>query len=140
MAELPGMPQSLIQSGCTDQILRVEDVPAVMRSYVEQTLGAAESAPGLARHMPETNQIEQQLWDMVQIVRARTGHDFSPFKAGMVLCRAQRRMGLLGMIALQRCRTRLRESSVEVTALASDPCETDEDEDAALRGCCCERK
>jgi two-component system, chemotaxis family, CheB/CheR fusion protein len=119
-ADFPGMPQSLIQSGYADQTLRVEDMPATLRGYAEQVLGVAECAPGLAPHVPKANHIEQQLWGMLQILRARTGRDFSPFKTGMVLRRVQRRMGLLGTTALESYGTRLRESSAEVAALAND--------------------
>src|SRR6185312_555068 len=119
-ADFPGMLQRLIQSGYADQTLRVEDMPAVLRRYAEQPLGVAESAPQLAPHGPKANQLEQQLWDMLQILRARTGRDFSPFKTAMVVRRVQRRMGLLGTTALESYGTRLRESSAEVTALAND--------------------
>lgn len=119
-AEFPNMPQSLIQSGYADQAPRVEDMPAVLRRCAEQALGLAESAPELAPHGTKANQRELQLWDMLQILRARTGHDFSPFKTAMVLRRVQRRMGLLGTTALESYGTRLRESPAEVTALEND--------------------
>ena len=119
-ADFPDMPRSLIQSGCADQVLRTEDIPAVLQRYIQQAAGAAGSAAELARHSPQASQLAQQLQDILQIVRARTGHDFAPYKTRTLLRRVQRRMGLLGTTALERYGTQLCESPAELSALTSD--------------------
>jgi two-component system, chemotaxis family, CheB/CheR fusion protein len=119
-ADFPGMPQSLIHSGYADQILRTEEIPRVLQHYSQHALGAPESASALTRQVPKPSQLEQQLREILQILHARTGHDFSSYKAATVLRRVQRRMGLVGASDFESYGTRLRGSTAEVTALAND--------------------
>jgi two-component system, chemotaxis family, CheB/CheR fusion protein len=92
----------------------------VLQRYMQQALGGPESASALARQMPKASQHEQQLRDILQVLRARSGHDFSSYKTATVLRRVQRRMGLVGASELESYGTRLRDSTAEAAALAND--------------------
>ncbi len=116
-ADFPGMPQSLIHAGYADQVLRTEEIPAVLLRYTQQPYldPAAEAQAGLALERQR-----HQLNEVIGIVRHRTGHDFGPYKAPTVLRRIQRRMGLAGITELKDYSARLREQPQEAAALASD--------------------
>ncbi|HEY1888871.1 MAG TPA: chemotaxis protein CheB [Steroidobacteraceae bacterium] len=118
-ADFPGMPQSLIHAGYADQVLKTADIPAVLQRYV-QHLHLDPDSSGGARAVQELERHRHQLREVIGLVRARTGHDFAPYKTGTVLRRMQRRMGLLGMTGLERYGARLREDPAEATALAND--------------------
>lgn len=118
-ADFPAMPQSLIHAGYADQVLKVEEIPTVLLRYVQQPYlepdpeGGARAARELERH-------RQQLIEIIAIIRARTGHDFSAYKPPTVLRRIQRRMGLAGNAELKDYAVRLRDKPEEVIALAND--------------------
>ncbi|HWF99846.1 MAG TPA: chemotaxis protein CheB, partial [Steroidobacteraceae bacterium] len=118
-AEFPQMPQSLIHTGYADQVLKVEDIPAVLLQYTQHS--ALElSAAGGAGTAQELERHRQQLSEVIAIVRARTGHDFGSYKPPTVLRRIQRRMGLAGIKRLEDYGARLRQNSEEAAALAND--------------------
>jgi two-component system, chemotaxis family, CheB/CheR fusion protein len=118
-AEFPGMPQSVIHAGYADQVLRLEEIPEVLRQYSQHPfLGL--HAKGRTRAAQELERHRQQLHEIVTIVRAGTGHDFAPYKPPTVLRRIDRRMGLLGIQGLPDYARHLRERPEEVTALAND--------------------
>ncbi|HEV7135141.1 MAG TPA: chemotaxis protein CheB [Steroidobacteraceae bacterium] len=118
-AEFPQMPQSLIHAGYADQVLKVEDVPAVLLRYTRHP-GLELPPAGGARAAQELERHRQQLNEVIAIVRARTGHDFGAYKPPTVLRRIQRRMGLAGIRRLEDYGARLRDHSEEAAALAND--------------------
>jgi two-component system CheB/CheR fusion protein len=119
VADFPGMPQSVIHAGYADQVLKTEDIPAVLERYVHHPYLEPDAA-GRARAVRELERHRGQLHEILALVRAHTGHDFTPYKTGTVLRRIQRRMGLLGVTDLETYGARLRESSPEISALAND--------------------
>lgn len=117
-AAFPGMPQSLIHAGYADQVLRPEEIPPLLLRYVTQPyLGLSPESGGVAQAL-ETQRLT--LNEIIAIVRARTTHDFRPYKPGTLLRRIQRRMGLVGLSELRDYAARLREKPDEVMALAND--------------------
>jgi two-component system CheB/CheR fusion protein len=118
-ADFPGMPRSLIHAGYADQVLRTADIPALLQRYVQHPY-LQPDAPGRARVAQELERHRQDLHEIIAIVRARTRHDFTPYKTGTIQRRIQRRMGLLGLTELERYGAYLREHAAEVTALADD--------------------
>lgn len=118
-ADFPGMPQSLIHAGYADQVLKTEDIPAVLLRYVQQPYLKPDQG-GTARAAQELERHRQQLMEIIAIVRVRTGHDFSAYKSPTVLRRIQRRMGLAGLAELKDYADRLRDKPEEVAALAND--------------------
>ncbi len=118
-ADFPGMPQSVIHAGYADQVLRTEEMPALLLRYTRQpyldlhAAGGARASQALENHRRELNEI-------IALVRARTGHDFASYKVPTVLRRIQRRMGLAGLGTLEHYGARLQEKPEEATALAND--------------------
>ena len=118
-AEFPGMPQSLIHAGYADQVLAAEEIPAALRRYIENpfldlnTKGRARAAQEIERH-------RQDLSEIIALIRSKTGHDFSPYKAPTILRRINRRMGLLGITTLADYAKCLQQKSQEVSTLAND--------------------
>lgn len=118
-ADFPSMPESLIYSGYADQILKAEEIPAVLQRYVQHPYLETNPA-GRARAAAELERHRQQLHEITSIVRDRTKHDFAPYKPPTVLRRIQRRMGLAGVATLEDYAAHLRGKSSEVEALAND--------------------
>jgi len=118
-ADFPGMPQSLIYAGYADQVLRVEEMPSVLLRYVQHPYLQLDPV-GRARAAEELEQHRQQLHDIIATVRARTKHDFSPYRHPTLLRRIQRRMGLAGVATLQSYESYLKDKSGEAEALAND--------------------
>jgi two-component system CheB/CheR fusion protein len=117
--EFPGMPSSLIHSGYADEILKPEDIPAALGRYVQREYApmAARSGDTGSDSLP-TERL--QMAEMLAILRARTGHDFSGYKRPTLLRRTQRRMSLIGSQTLGEYASVLRERSEEAAALAND--------------------
>jgi two-component system CheB/CheR fusion protein len=118
-AEFPGMPQSLIYAGYADQVLKTEDIPPLLLRYARQPYLQSDQAAANDA-LIKLERYRQPLNEIIGVVRARTGHDFAPYKIGTVLRRIQRRMGLMGLTSLEDYGLRLREKSAEVAALAND--------------------
>ena len=118
-ADFPGMPQSLIYAGYADQILKTTEIPAVLVRYARHPDLIADSR-GILRVGQAMERHRQQLNEILSVVRARTGHDFTPYKPPTILRRIQRRMGLLGLTELPEYGNVLREKSAEAAALAND--------------------
>jgi two-component system CheB/CheR fusion protein len=118
-ADFPGMPLSLIHAGYADLVLKPPEMPDVLMRYVHNPYIAADSA-GRTRAIHELERHRQDLDDVISIVRARTKHDFQPYKAPTVLRRIQRRMGLRGIADLKGYAARLRAKPEEAEELAND--------------------
>jgi two-component system CheB/CheR fusion protein len=118
-ADFPGMPQSLIYAGYADQVLNVEEIPSVLQRYVQHPYLQLDPV-GRARAAEELEQHRQQLHEIIATVRARTKHDFSPYRHPTLLRRIQRRMGLAGVTTLQGYASFLKDKSGEAEALAND--------------------
>ncbi len=109
-AEFPGMPQSLIYAGYADQVLRAEEIPGALRQYVQHPFLDL-SAKGRVRAVQEIERHRQDLSEILAIIRAKTGHDFTPYKPPTILRRIDRRMGLLGITTLADYASYLRQKT-----------------------------
>jgi two-component system CheB/CheR fusion protein len=118
-ADFPGMPQNLIYSGYADQVLNIEEMPEALQRYARQPpLGADTAAHAVAAH--EIEHHRAHLHDIINLLRSRTGHDFSSYKTPTVLRRIQRRMGLMGASSLARYSAQLPDKPGEISSLAND--------------------
>jgi len=81
-----GMPQSAIDTGEVDAVLKVADMPAALAKFVA---GTAAAAPIPAGNDP--------LQSIIALLRKNTPHDFSQYKQGTIARRIERRMAMLGM-------------------------------------------
>ncbi|MBV9697330.1 MAG: hypothetical protein JO005_10415, partial [Gammaproteobacteria bacterium] len=117
--EFPGMPSSLIHAGYADEVLKPSAMPPMLVNYLRRAY--AELPEMQAQRADEPDQIERmQMTELLSILRARTGHDFSGYKRPTLLRRTQRRMSLIGSDTLQHYATLLRERPEEAQALAND--------------------
>jgi two-component system CheB/CheR fusion protein len=88
-AKFPGMPQSVIDTGIADYILPPEQMPEALLNYTR--------GPYLAPAAPifPTRFISPEvLQDVLSLVRARTGHNFSNYKISTIRRRLERRLNL----------------------------------------------
>ncbi len=113
-AQYPRMPKSVIDSGLADIILPIEEMPEHLLRYVEHPLIAQE--PEVS---PE-EEFEQNVWNILMIVRTNTGHDFSQYKRNTVIRRIQRRMALNQIEDIRDYHRFLRQSHSEVISLFKD--------------------
>jgi two-component system CheB/CheR fusion protein len=115
----PGGPRGIRQFGGADEVLKPAQIPMALSRLVEHLFGRPHSASHAA--WPDLSQAERaQFTELLAVLRARTGHDFSGYKPPMVLLRIQRRMRLAGADKLGDYVSVLRERLDEALALASD--------------------
>ena len=113
---LLGMPSSAAATGLVDYVMLVEAMPARLLDYLRH-LGeaAASKAPDGTR--------EDALKHLVQIIaliRARLGHDFSEYKEKTLVRRVQRRMQVLQIDSVPRYIERLRNEPAQIGLLFRD--------------------
>ncbi|QYE33496.1 response regulator (plasmid) [Polymorphobacter sp. PAMC 29334] len=84
-AAYDGMPQSAIDTGDVDRVLRVADMPAALAQFQAA--------------MPNTRSAEpaDNLAAIISLLRSGTAHDFTQYKPGTIARRIDRRMAMLGM-------------------------------------------
>lgn len=125
-AQFPSMPRHLIDAGYADFILRVEEMPDALIAYARHPYASQhehldESAgDGEKTTQDAARRQQQHLREILAIVRTRTRFDFNGYKKPTVLRRIQRRMGLNRVTEIDKYAKILRQSPVEVSALADD--------------------
>jgi two-component system CheB/CheR fusion protein len=114
-AQFPSMPRHLIDAGYADYILPPADMPEAILAYAGHPYASG------AREREDLARREQQnLREVLALLRTRTRQDFNGYKKPTVYRRIQRRMGLNRMTELVEYARFLRQSPSEVTALADD--------------------
>ncbi|MFO7596361.1 MAG: chemotaxis protein CheB, partial [Desulfocurvibacter africanus] len=115
-AKFHDMPQSAIASGMVDFVLLAEDMPAKL-------LEIARERPILPRkpepEVPHGDK-DASLKKVFQLVRLKTGHDFSRYKPSTILRRIERRMVLHRINDLQGYAAFLEKDGSEAKALFSE--------------------
>jgi two-component system, chemotaxis family, CheB/CheR fusion protein len=114
-AAFDGMPRAAIATGKVDLILQVARIPEALSSYDPR----AAVAQGLKNaSAPARNSVRE----IIDILRARTKHDFTQYKIGTLQRRVDRRMAMVGIGAqdVDRYLDVLRGNSSEVDLLAND--------------------
>lgn len=103
-AEFDGMPSAAIAAGAVDAVLPVAAIPEA-----------------LLRHLREAPPVrDQQLARIIALLRARTDHDFAPYKPGTLRRRIERRIGLLGCADTAAYAARLEADPAEQGQLVKD--------------------
>jgi two-component system CheB/CheR fusion protein len=132
-AEYDSMPRSAIASGVVDFVMPAADIPARLGSIWRNA--RAISLPQLEdKPTPEdvAAKAEDALRDVLSIVRARTGNDFSQYKRATLLRRIERRMQVTQLRDLpsyrdfmrrhvDESRNLLRDLLISVTSFFRDP-------------------
>ncbi len=88
-AKYDGMPRSAIDAGLADHILRVEEIPQELLSYVEQPYL---KPPG--KLQTEGKQFAGYVQKVLMLIRSVTGRDFTGYKKSTIHRRIRRRMAV----------------------------------------------
>ena len=86
-AKFDCMPRSAIDTGLVDIVALAEELPAKMMALLERT--NQDSSQALLN-----NKDKNSLGDIIVLLRAHTGHDFSLYKKNSICRRLERRMGI----------------------------------------------
>ncbi|MBW4093777.1 MAG: response regulator, partial [Proteobacteria bacterium] len=116
-AAYDGMPRSAIQTGAVDLVLPIAKIPAALAAPTPRRRAgrAATGTPTLEAGLPE-------LAAIVDLLRAKTEHDFALYKTGTLQRRIERRMSMAGLGAGDAARYLeiLRSDAGELALLAKD--------------------
>ena len=109
-----GNASSILSAGVADIILPVEAIAEELLRYVEH--------PFLERESVETpeEKFEKDIQNILMMVRAHTGHDFTHYKRNTVRRRIERRMALHQIHGMSDYRQYLRQNFEEVLHLFKD--------------------
>jgi two-component system CheB/CheR fusion protein len=116
-AEHDGMPRSAINSGVVDFILPVEKIPDKLVA-LRQMSDRIQTPPESGEPLTETD--EDALREVLAILRARTGNDFSSYKRSTVLRRITRRLQVNAVEDIRTYAVLLRERPSEAQELLND--------------------
>ena len=112
-AAFDGMPRSAIMSGGADLVLTVANIPQALVRYGRQTYVKA----GRTR---SSDNIQEAFADIIELLAAKTSHDFSLYKQGTLQRRIERRMAMAGLDSSACYLEALREDAAERELLAKD--------------------
>jgi len=114
-AQHDGMPRSALNTGMVDYVLPVEQMPEVLRRYVDHPYVKSDDDPQPLGGS-ETNHLQR----ILALLHTRSGHDFRCYKKNTLLRRIQRRMSLHRVENLEDYLPILREHPDEINALVKD--------------------
>ena len=114
-AAFDGMPRSAIKTGGVDLILPVEKIPGALKKFAKGTAFKGKRNGGEPSSSAQAN-----LNEIIDLLRARTAHNFALYKPGTLLRRMERRMAIAGIPDNDRYMAVLREDSSELERLAKD--------------------
>jgi two-component system CheB/CheR fusion protein len=110
-SEYDGMPQSAIATGLVDYILKPAEMPAQLIAYVDQAFG---------KRPHVVLQAEDAMKKIFNLLRTRTGHDFSLYKQSTISRRIERRMAIQNIKSVDEYVRHLEQKPAEVEALFQD--------------------
>nr|WP_177178016.1 chemotaxis protein CheB [Citreimonas salinaria] len=114
-AEFDGMPRSAIIADLADHVLPPEEMPEVLRAFIGHGYVAAPT------EIQDTSSDEKAtLGQVLDILRARGGHDFRRYRRATLQRRVNRRLGLKNIATLEDYLDHLRSNPDEVSTLAGD--------------------
>ncbi len=110
-----GMPRSVINTGLVDVVLPPEEMPERLVQFFRHPASAPDR-----KKVEEVGDRKQWLDKVFALLHAKTGNDFSSYKANTTLRRIGRRMGLNGVKDHDVYIRFMRENPAEVEALFRD--------------------
>ena len=123
-AEHAGMPRAAIATNMVDWVLKVDEMPRQLVAYQERERRLdvpPEDGPNpAAPPTPSASDNEAALREVLTLLRARTGRDFSRYKRATIVRRIARRMQVNELDSLQGYLTFLRTHPGEAGALLKD--------------------
>lgn len=87
-AKYDGMPTSAVATGLADYVVPVEDMPAILVSYVQHASRTSLRPPA------KSAKAQSSLQRILGLLRSITGHDFSLYKKGTLYRRIERRVSI----------------------------------------------
>jgi two-component system, chemotaxis family, CheB/CheR fusion protein len=112
-----GMPRSAIMTGAVDLVLPVTKIPEALVKY-DRRMALARTQNGL-----RPQNAAQDWWrEIIDLLRAKTAHDFTLYKQGTLERRIERRVAMAAIEAddMDRYLNLLRSDSAELDLLAKD--------------------
>jgi len=88
-AKYSGMPNSAIATGLVDYVLPIEQLPAQLGAYAQGPYLASAATEAL-----DEGRLPEPMQKINVLLRARTGHDFSAYKANTIRRRIERRVNV----------------------------------------------
>ena len=88
-AKYSGMPSSAIATGLVDYVLPTEQIPAQLGAYAQGPYLVSAAAEAL-----DEGRLPEPMQKINLLLRARTGHDFSAYKANTIRRRIERRINV----------------------------------------------
>jgi len=113
-AKFDGMPASAVAAGVADVVAAVESLPGKIVEHLQRALPGAIASPSSAADAPGT------LDDVLGIVKAQTGRDFTQYKQNTIGRRLERRMGLHHVNGIATYARFLSENPQEVELLSKE--------------------
>ncbi|PZW40807.1 two-component system CheB/CheR fusion protein [Humitalea rosea] len=112
-----GMPRSAIMTGAVDLVLYVAEIPAAIASY-DRHMAVAPPPAGLLPQEGASDGVP----GIIELLRARTSHDFRLYKQGTLERRIERRMAMAGIETdrMDQYLAKLRDDANELELLAKD--------------------
>lgn len=110
-SEYDGMLKSAIAAGVADYILPPAEMPAQLIAYVNQVFG---KRPHVAP------KVEDAMKRIFNLIRTKTGHDFSDYRQNTINRRIERRMAITNVNSLNDYVRNLEQNPAEVDALFQD--------------------
>jgi two-component system CheB/CheR fusion protein len=114
-ATFAGMPRSAINTKQVDLILPVAEIPAALTEHVN----CMRNSPTFA-NTGETADAEILFTEILDLVKAKTRHDFSHYKTGTLTRRIERRVAMAGVPDIAHYVDRLTADAAELDSLALD--------------------
>lgn len=112
-AKFDGMPNSAINTGIVDLILRPEDMGAKLESYIRHPLVSGENKHSMNGH-------EDIMGEIFNVLKIKSEIDFAKYKPSTVARRIERRMTIKQINSLQEYLTLLFKESYEVEVLSRE--------------------
>lgn len=112
-AEFDPMPSSAVDTGLADYVLPPDQMPEALLAFVRHFSRASVV-------QPESSTLENDLSQVLALLRARVKFDFRAYRKGMLLRRIQRRMGLNHLDRLSDYLALLHDRHSELSQLGKD--------------------
>ncbi|HUE45309.1 MAG TPA: chemotaxis protein CheB, partial [Aestuariivirgaceae bacterium] len=114
-AKFDGMPRSAISADMADHVLAPETMPETLLAFISH--GYVASPAEVEATSPDG---QATLSHLLDLLRARVGHDFSGYKHSTLRRRVHRRLGLRNIKTLNEYIDELGTNTVEATTLVGD--------------------
>ena len=118
-AEYDGMPRSAIETNLADLILPIAEMPAKLVA-LKESVEKIKVPDGDHEKLSPVELGEEALHEVLTLLRARTGHDFSNYKRPSLLRRVARRLHVHELADIPSYVSFLRENPDEVHSLLRD--------------------